>query len=68
MSHMYVAKNEEAEKLLNYIIAYRNSISGFEASIPEETILDDNVSMGVIPEQMEKTPKIEFGKSKASTK
>jgi hypothetical protein len=43
------AKNEDAEKLLKYLLAYRSRMSP-ERLLPERTApMDDTISMDIIP-------------------
>ena len=44
-----VAINEDAEKLWNYILAYRKNLGGTLLDSRYERPLKDNVSMDVIP-------------------
>ena len=44
-----MAKNEDAEKLLKYLLTYRNRMDP-ERLLPERQVpMDDNISMGIIP-------------------
>ncbi len=58
MSFTFVAENEEAEKLLNYIVNYRKSV-GPGIVVDENQVPIDNVSIGVISEPNEPVPIVE---------
>ena len=62
MSTTFVAENEDAEKLLKYLVSYRNSVAGTQKVDEDKTILEDNVSMGVISENVEITPTVKTQK------
>jgi hypothetical protein len=68
MSFTFVAENEDAEKLLNYLLTYRKSATRPEISTHEEKVSNDNISIGMIPTPNETVPQIETPKSKNSGK
>ena len=46
-----IVTGEAAENLLNYLVAYRNLRRGLNFDLENRTLLEDNITIGLIPQE-----------------